>query len=198
MEGAFGRWTCANAGLDTLCSLQQGVRFDPDIPQTIRLEFAKSNTKVSKPKQQLSPPAAATHPTLVHPLTGRKYTPITHSFFPPSTFHSPSPLNLLLSFVLSFLLLCSISFHSTYCSRDFFTAFLLQLILSRYRYANGSFTSYTPFQYFQLPLVSLTYVCCNRCYFETVSLGGMKGPRYLISFGYYISDIYYAAFPLDN
>ncbi|CAM1300219.1 RBPMS2 (predicted) [Pycnogonum litorale] len=50
--------------------LQQGVRFDPDIPQTIRLEFAKSNTKVSKPKQQLSPPAAAMHPTLVHPLTG--------------------------------------------------------------------------------------------------------------------------------
>ncbi|XP_059481761.1 protein couch potato isoform X3 [Neocloeon triangulifer] len=32
--------------------LQQGVRFDPDMPQTIRLEFAKSNTKVSKPKQQ--------------------------------------------------------------------------------------------------------------------------------------------------
>ncbi|RWS08853.1 protein couch potato-like protein, partial [Dinothrombium tinctorium] len=51
--------------------LQQGVRFDPDLPQTIRLEFAKSNTKVSKPKQQSSPPAAATHPALaVHPLTG--------------------------------------------------------------------------------------------------------------------------------
>ncbi|CAM1300216.1 RBPMS2 (predicted) [Pycnogonum litorale] len=54
--------------------LQQGVRFDPDIPQTIRLEFAKSNTKVSKPKQQLSPPAAAMHPTLVHPLTGHDLT----------------------------------------------------------------------------------------------------------------------------
>ncbi|EFX80516.1 hypothetical protein DAPPUDRAFT_23478, partial [Daphnia pulex] len=52
----------------------QGVRFDPDIPQTIRLEFAKSNTKVSKPKQQnSSPPAAAPHPTLLHPLTGREY-----------------------------------------------------------------------------------------------------------------------------
>ena len=25
--------------------MQQGVRFDPDMPQTIRLEFAKSNTK---------------------------------------------------------------------------------------------------------------------------------------------------------
>ncbi|XP_064471487.1 protein couch potato-like isoform X2 [Ornithodoros turicata] len=51
--------------------LQQGVRFDPDLPQTIRLEFAKSNTKVSKPKQQ-SPPAAATHPTLLHPITGQE------------------------------------------------------------------------------------------------------------------------------
>ena len=27
----------------------QGVRFDPDVSQTLRLEFAKSNTKVSKP-----------------------------------------------------------------------------------------------------------------------------------------------------
>lgn len=55
-------------------SLPQGVRFDPDLPQTIRLEFAKSNTKVNKPKQQSSPPAAATHPALaVHPLTGRKH-----------------------------------------------------------------------------------------------------------------------------
>ncbi|CAH1788754.1 unnamed protein product [Owenia fusiformis] len=48
----------------------QGVRFDPDLPQTLRLEFAKSNTKVTKPKQQ-SPQPAATHPTLVHPITGR-------------------------------------------------------------------------------------------------------------------------------
>ncbi|CAG2110782.1 unnamed protein product, partial [Medioppia subpectinata] len=51
--------------------LQQGIRFDPDLPQTIRLEFAKSNTKVSKPKQQSSPPALATHPAMaMHPLTG--------------------------------------------------------------------------------------------------------------------------------
>lgn len=48
----------------------QGVKFDPELPQAIRLEFAKSNTKVSKPKQQ-SPPAAAL-PTFLHPFTGRK------------------------------------------------------------------------------------------------------------------------------
>jgi len=54
--------------------LQQGVRFDPDMPQTIRLEFAKSNTKVSKPKQPAAA-AATSHPALMHPLTGRKYAP---------------------------------------------------------------------------------------------------------------------------
>ena len=73
--------------------MQQGVRFDPDLPQTIRLEFAKSNTKVSKPKQQQNPNGALNIPVssassaaaaaaaaaaavaqqpLVHPLTGRK------------------------------------------------------------------------------------------------------------------------------
>ena len=34
----------------------QGIRFDPELSQTIRLELANSNTKVSKP-QQPSPPA---------------------------------------------------------------------------------------------------------------------------------------------
>ncbi|XP_071745395.1 protein couch potato isoform X1 [Lepeophtheirus salmonis] len=54
--------------------LQQGVRFDPDSPQTIRLEFAKSNTKVSKPKQ--APPAPTlSQPPLVHPLTGQALSP---------------------------------------------------------------------------------------------------------------------------
>jgi len=57
--------------------LQQGVRFDPDLPQTIRLEFAKSNTKVSKPKQ-ISPATittSVTQPQLVHPLTGQALSP---------------------------------------------------------------------------------------------------------------------------
>lgn len=62
--------------------MQQGVRFDPDMPQTIRLEFAKSNTKVSKPKQPAAA-AATSHPALMHPLTGRKYLFVTAkpSFF---------------------------------------------------------------------------------------------------------------------
>ncbi|ESO01320.1 hypothetical protein HELRODRAFT_192292 [Helobdella robusta] len=33
----------------------QGVRFDPDFPQVLRLEFAKTNTKVTKPKTPSQP-----------------------------------------------------------------------------------------------------------------------------------------------
>lgn len=58
--------------------LQQGVRFDPDLPQTLRLEFAKSNTKVTKPKQQ-SPQPAATHPTFIHSIPGHE---LGAAFFP--------------------------------------------------------------------------------------------------------------------
>jgi hypothetical protein len=38
-------------------TLQQGVRFDPDMPQTIRLEFAKSNTKGKTRKSIKHPPS---------------------------------------------------------------------------------------------------------------------------------------------
>lgn len=42
----------------------QGVRFDPDVSQTLRLEFARSNTKVSKPvnKQAVLTSAPAFYP----------------------------------------------------------------------------------------------------------------------------------------
>ncbi|XP_052129680.1 protein couch potato-like isoform X2 [Frankliniella occidentalis] len=56
------------AGAEAAKQDLQGVRFDPDLPQTIRLEFAKSNTKVSKPKQP-SATVAPAHQTLMHPLT---------------------------------------------------------------------------------------------------------------------------------
>ncbi|XP_054265376.1 protein couch potato-like isoform X2 [Macrosteles quadrilineatus] len=65
------------AGAEAAKQDLQGVRFDPDMPQTIRLEFAKSNTKVSKPKQPVAS-LTTSHPTLMHPLTGHLGTP----FFP--------------------------------------------------------------------------------------------------------------------
>lgn len=45
-------------------SFLQGVRFDPDVSQTLRLEFARSNTKVSKPvnKQAVLTSAPAFYP----------------------------------------------------------------------------------------------------------------------------------------
>nr|XP_053629350.1 LOW QUALITY PROTEIN: protein couch potato-like [Cherax quadricarinatus] len=58
--------------------LQQGVRFDPDMPQTSAWRVAKSNTKVRKAKQQ-SPPGSAAAPHSLHPFTGLKLNP---AFFP--------------------------------------------------------------------------------------------------------------------
>ncbi|XP_065220280.1 U1 small nuclear ribonucleoprotein A-like isoform X2 [Planococcus citri] len=73
------------AGAEAAKQDLQGVRFDPDMPQTIRLEFAKSNTKVSKPKPTTN--LNNTHPTLMHPLTGHLGAP----FFPsgPELWHHP-------------------------------------------------------------------------------------------------------------
>ena len=55
----------------------QGVRFDPDQPQTIRLEFAKSNTKVTKPKQTSPQPAnlpmVGPHPAQLTPRDPCEY-----------------------------------------------------------------------------------------------------------------------------
>jgi hypothetical protein len=56
----------------------QGVRFDPDLPQTLRLEFAKSNTKVTKPKQPSPQPMTAHPTTIIHPITGQEFG----AFFP--------------------------------------------------------------------------------------------------------------------
>uniref|UniRef100_A0A8B9J9E9 RNA binding protein, mRNA processing factor n=1 Tax=Astyanax mexicanus TaxID=7994 RepID=A0A8B9J9E9_ASTMX len=36
--------------INVIFLLLQGVRFDPEIPQTLRLEFAKANTKMAKSK----------------------------------------------------------------------------------------------------------------------------------------------------
>ena len=44
---------------DCVTIIVQGIRFDPDLPQTLRLEFAKTNTKVAKPKQQVQQLAIA-------------------------------------------------------------------------------------------------------------------------------------------
>jgi hypothetical protein len=62
-----------DAGVDIY--VQCGVKFDPDLPQTLRLEFARSNTKMTKPRQLFSPAHATVHPAFtsaaayIHPFT---------------------------------------------------------------------------------------------------------------------------------
>lgn len=59
----------------------QGVRFDPENAQTIRLELARSNTKVSKPKQ-ISPPVIPSGPSgLPQPIIPSAAAP--HQFVTP-------------------------------------------------------------------------------------------------------------------
>ncbi|KAK3737800.1 hypothetical protein QZH41_015856 [Actinostola sp. cb2023] len=61
----------------------QGVRFDPDVAQTLRLEFAKSNTKVSKPTNKHS--VLTTGMSYREPIMTPDY--IGTSFFP---IHEPN------------------------------------------------------------------------------------------------------------
>lgn len=42
----------------------QGIRFDPENPQTLRLEFAKANTKMAKSKLLATPNPSSIHPAL--------------------------------------------------------------------------------------------------------------------------------------
>lgn len=46
----------------------QGIRFDPECPQTLRLEFAKANTKMAKSKLMGTP-----NPTNIHPALGAHF-----------------------------------------------------------------------------------------------------------------------------
>ncbi|KAL0155280.1 hypothetical protein M9458_049543, partial [Cirrhinus mrigala] len=41
-----------------------GIRFDPESPQTLRLEFAKANTKMAKSKLMATPNPSNLHPAL--------------------------------------------------------------------------------------------------------------------------------------
>lgn len=49
----------------------QGVRFDPENPHTLRLEFAKANTKMAKSKLLATPNPSSIHPALGAHLIAR-------------------------------------------------------------------------------------------------------------------------------
>ncbi|KAK3754747.1 hypothetical protein QZH41_000060 [Actinostola sp. cb2023] len=71
------------ASLNTDVPKFEGVRFDPDVAQTLRLEFAKSNTKVSKPTNKHS--VLTTGMSYREPIMTPDY--IGTSFFP---IHEPN------------------------------------------------------------------------------------------------------------
>uniref|UniRef100_A0A8C5N2B0 RNA binding protein, mRNA processing factor 2 n=1 Tax=Leptobrachium leishanense TaxID=445787 RepID=A0A8C5N2B0_9ANUR len=56
------------AGAETAKNALNGIRFDPENPQTLRLEFAKANTKMAKNKLMATP-----NPTNLHPALGAHF-----------------------------------------------------------------------------------------------------------------------------
>lgn len=72
-------------------SLPQGIRFDPEIPQTLRLEFAKANTKMAKSKLVGTPNPSTPLPTAVPQFIARepcKYQPWQPRMVPPTCHHA--------------------------------------------------------------------------------------------------------------
>lgn len=66
---AAGSAGTGNLSERLLCILlSQGIRFDPENPQTLRLEFAKANTKMAKSKLMATP-----NPTNIHPALGAHF-----------------------------------------------------------------------------------------------------------------------------
>ncbi|KAF7470995.1 Hypothetical predicted protein [Marmota monax] len=58
----------SRAGAEAAKNALNGIRFDPENPQTLRLEFAKANTKMAKSKLMATP-----NPTSVHPALGAHF-----------------------------------------------------------------------------------------------------------------------------
>ncbi|XP_074894516.1 RNA-binding protein with multiple splicing isoform X1 [Buteo buteo] len=57
-----------------------GIRFDPEIPQTLRLEFAKANTKMAKSKLVGTPNPSTPLPTAVPQFIAREPYALAPSF----------------------------------------------------------------------------------------------------------------------
>uniref|UniRef100_A0A8C2C7Q7 RNA binding protein, mRNA processing factor 2b n=1 Tax=Cyprinus carpio TaxID=7962 RepID=A0A8C2C7Q7_CYPCA len=74
-----------------------GVRFDPENPQTLRLEFAKANTKMAKSKLMGTPNPTNIHPALgahfiardPYDLTGAALIPASPEAWSPYPFYTP-------------------------------------------------------------------------------------------------------------
>ncbi|XP_041034177.1 RNA-binding protein with multiple splicing 2 isoform X1 [Carcharodon carcharias] len=77
----------SRAGAEAAKNALNGIRFDPENPQTLRLEFAKANTKMAKSKLMATP-----NPTNMHPALGAHFIardPCPHCCLPPPCFLQP-------------------------------------------------------------------------------------------------------------
>ncbi|XP_058521660.1 RNA-binding protein with multiple splicing 2 isoform X2 [Ochotona princeps] len=61
----------SRAGAEVAKNALNGVRFDPENPHTLRLEFAKANTKMAKSKLLATPNPSSIHPALGAHLIAR-------------------------------------------------------------------------------------------------------------------------------
>ena len=67
------RFTSKEMKTSSTCSLfLKGIRFDPEIPQTLRLEFAKANTKMAKNKLVGTPNPSTPLPNTVPQFIARE------------------------------------------------------------------------------------------------------------------------------
>ena len=67
------RFTSKEMKTSSICSLfLKGIRFDPEIPQTLRLEFAKANTKMAKNKLVGTPNPSTPLPNTVPQFIARE------------------------------------------------------------------------------------------------------------------------------
>uniref|UniRef100_A0A8C2W5I9 RNA binding protein, mRNA processing factor 2 n=2 Tax=Chinchilla lanigera TaxID=34839 RepID=A0A8C2W5I9_CHILA len=75
----------SRAGAEAAKNALNGIRFDPENPQTLRLEFAKANTKMAKSKLMATPNPSSIHPALgAHFITRDPYDLMGAALIPAS------------------------------------------------------------------------------------------------------------------
>ncbi|XP_063113029.1 RNA-binding protein with multiple splicing 2 [Cavia porcellus] len=75
----------SRAGAEVAKNALNGIRFDPENPQTLRLEFAKANTKMAKSKLLATPNPSSIHPALgAHFITRDPYDMMGAALIPAS------------------------------------------------------------------------------------------------------------------
>uniref|UniRef100_A0A8C1YXU9 RRM domain-containing protein n=1 Tax=Cyprinus carpio TaxID=7962 RepID=A0A8C1YXU9_CYPCA len=87
----------SRSGAEAAKNALNGVRFDPENPQTLRLEFAKANTKMAKSKLMGTPNPTNIHPALgahfiardPYDLTGAALIPASPEAWSPYPFYTP-------------------------------------------------------------------------------------------------------------